>query len=244
MKHVDLLYSGGLESTYRLVELSQMEDVEVQPYFIVTLKNMKPINFEIRKCKEDIEILRKSAKAKILDLKIYQAEKVKLMPYIKYTKDLISAKYPIGSQYSKFACFGDEKNLNLELCIEKVPWGGRCRKVMDSLINYKYVDDLGGYYVYDGLKDENSEIKNSIESLYKRFIVPYSIASHTKEEIYYMLKELNPEMCDRILFCHNYALTGYTCGKCASCRDYEVANLGFLVEKYARPCECDKNGEN
>ena len=33
--HVDMLWTAGMDSTFRLVQLSKMKDVEVQPYYVV-----------------------------------------------------------------------------------------------------------------------------------------------------------------------------------------------------------------
>lgn len=70
MKHVNLLWTGGFDSTFRLCQLSRMDNVEVQPIYFIFPQEQRPNKFrEIESQNTLLQMIRArpETKAKILD---------------------------------------------------------------------------------------------------------------------------------------------------------------------------------
>ena len=56
MRKINILWTGGLDSTYRILELS-MQDVTIQPYYLASVN--PSTKYEIRAIEELTEIIKK-----------------------------------------------------------------------------------------------------------------------------------------------------------------------------------------
>lgn len=118
METIYVLWTGGLDSTYRVVELSRLP-VTIQPYYILdhsrrSAKNelaaMKSITHDVEKHPE--------TKAKLLPVKVIDNADIKEDREITEAWKVLHDKYSLGSQYDFLARFADQYGLKLEVGLE------------------------------------------------------------------------------------------------------------------------------
>lgn len=121
MEHriVHILWTGGLESTYRVCELSKTDCV-VQPHYIIFKGIRKSQRYELKAIKKITEILKKDqrTKATILPpivISLDDQNQIEDYPDIKEAQFLLeTSKYYKSRQYSIFARFARQEKLKLE----------------------------------------------------------------------------------------------------------------------------------
>ena len=224
MPKVEMLYTGGLDSTYRLIQLSMMDGVEVQPYYV--LGERKSRFMERDRVLKICEMLtnRETTKAKILEPIIVDKKT------IVYDEELVNAyiefyKYmKLGLQYTFLGSFAKD-HPGLELSIEKDP----NEEHAFAKKNIKLVPketEIGTTWVVAEDTDKNAY------TIFKNFTFP--IATTTKkEEIDNMIAWGYEDIMKLTWFCHN-PKRGKPCGYCAPCTQYMEAGLEFLFDKESK----------
>ena len=118
MIKINLLWTGGLDSTFRLVELAH-EDIEIQPYYIVdTTRGSIPQ--ETQAMNKILSLLRKKhfTKATIFDVKYISDSSILEDSDITQAWKFFVNTDKLGSQYDYLARFAKQNNLILEVGIE------------------------------------------------------------------------------------------------------------------------------
>lgn len=117
-----VLWTGGLDSTYRMIELA-LQDVIVEPVYVVN-NGRRSHNIELQAMKTMLELLRNKDRfrAEIGDIKIVNKEEITISSAIHEAYEELHKSYDIGSQYEWLAALSKTVD-NLEICIEKAPEG-------------------------------------------------------------------------------------------------------------------------
>ena len=119
-KKINILWTGGLDSTYRVLELSQ-QDVTIQPYYLASVN--PSTQYELKAITELTEAIlkRPETKGELLPLIVVNAEQIKPNDAITKAWERLHEMSHLGSQYDFIARFAAQYNLVLELGIEKDP---------------------------------------------------------------------------------------------------------------------------
>jgi 7-cyano-7-deazaguanine synthase in queuosine biosynthesis len=207
MKRVNILWTGGWDSTYRVLRLMD-KHVSIQPYYlkdnrkseVLELKAIETITRDIRnhphsKC-EVLELITMNVSDVPVDAEITKAY-----------KNILKTDF-YGSQYDWLARFA-KKNKNLELCIHEDDKAVVIIKKYGSIIK-EHDDLIGDYYVLD--KDKSSE---DLIQVFGNFHFP--ILSDSKLE----MKEwaINSGLIDimnKTWFCFK-PINNKPCGRCNPC---------------------------
>ena len=117
-----VLWTGGLDSTYRMIELA-LQDVIVEPVYVVN-NGRRSHNIELQAMKTMLELLRDKNRfiAEIRDIKIVNKEDITITAAIHEAYEKLHESYDIGPQYEWLAALSKIIN-DLEICIEKAPEG-------------------------------------------------------------------------------------------------------------------------
>ncbi|MBN2535454.1 MAG: 7-cyano-7-deazaguanine synthase [Spirochaetales bacterium] len=208
---VNILWTGGLDSSFTMVYLSKT-DVIIQPYYI--RDNRKSEEKELNAIAEiTADILKHpETKCKILPLKIYMSSEIEPDAEITSAFHRLRDTTNIGSQYDWLARFAKSVD-GLLLNIEK----SENSKIHNCIKQYgrlKRIEE--GYVSYCVLDEEKST--NDLVLILKSFHLSLPLLETTKPEIYEYFKKLGfKESADKTWFCLS-PVNGKPCGICNPCK--------------------------
>lgn len=118
-KTVNILWTGGYDSTFRMIQLSKLE-IDVQPYYICFNKESDQNELKaIEEITKDIKS-HSETRCSILPLIQYQASAITANKSISSAHKRLSGKSFLANQYDSLARFALQENLHdLELSLEK-----------------------------------------------------------------------------------------------------------------------------
>ncbi|AGB49683.1 hypothetical protein Metho_1478 [Methanomethylovorans hollandica DSM 15978] len=224
MKTYNLLWTGGWDSTYRLLDLVIVKKKVVQPYYIID-EERKSIEHEQKsmdKIKVLIKQLDEDAYHRILKTETVLKAEICEKPEIKQMYNNIIKSFKLGSQYVWLGSFADKNNLTLELCIEKDT------KPFNLIKNNikKVTEDNDVFYILDNVSED------SYLQIFRYYNFP--VLYMTKLD----MEQKASEMCfkhimDETWFCH-YPINGKPCGMCNPCKDTRKEGLSRRVPEHSK----------
>lgn len=230
---INLLWTGGLDSTFRLVELSR-EEVEIQPFYIID-PNRKSIAQEKMAMDKIYLLLKKKSQTKAIlrDIRHIELDTVKSNKEITDSWRKFSESHKLGMQYDFLARFALQNNLILEVGLENSyrSKAANTLKQYGNLQQDHYVDNSNKWeQIYKISDDCSQECKNVFERL--RF--PIHLFSIEKVEEIELLRKWG---CEDIMlntwFCH-HPVFGLPCGRCNPCKDALNEGLAWRVPMTGR----------
>ncbi len=205
---INLLWTGGWDSTFRLLELLLIERKCVQPYYIVDHER-KSTEYEFKameSIKAELFMKYPEAGELLLPTKIGYRNKVKTDEEITSKWKVLRSKFELGAQYEWLPLFAKQHGLNdLEIGSEKKikigPWGKALRpELIGEGHNCRTKDELH-------LKEL---------SILKYFRFP--IFNKTKIDMERISKENDFfDIMRMIWFCHTPRKNGKPCELCQPC---------------------------
>lgn len=203
---VKVLWTGGFDSSFRIVELSRMS-VTVQPYYIRN-KGRKSAEREILAMKKIRRLISQKPKIKfnLLPLIISDMPE-RISSDILEAFETITKNEHLGNQYTYLAEFA-KTNQGLELGV--VNSHGMRTNIFDHYV--KIEDSLtGSNYIID-----KSKISESVYTLFKNVRFPISIYTKLEMRDLY-IKWGYKDVMNATWFCHN-PVFGVPCGLCNPCK--------------------------
>lgn len=223
---VNVFWTGGFDSSYRILELSKKK-VNIQTYYLSD--NRKSEKNELNAIAEIAEDIRNNPETQsiLLPLIIYKASDVKPNKDITRSHRNLRKIAPLGSQYDWLARFAQEKKIHgLELGIEKST-SSTVLAVINKLGAVKLITkgDIS-YYIIDD-KKSNSDLCKVLGN----FHYPYNLYNMTKIETLAEYKKLGFEgSINKTWFCHT-PINNLPCGICTPCRSVVSEGMGFRLPK-------------
>jgi 7-cyano-7-deazaguanine synthase len=145
MSIINLLWTGGLDSTFRLCQLSHY-DVTVQPYYV--MEQRKSMKYEIRAMEKIRNILKQKCHPDfhLLPTVYIEREQIALDSELTKSWNNLHNKYVLGSQYEYLARYAKQHKIKLEIGLEKSPRGkatlALSKESQLSSRNYLNISDL------------------------------------------------------------------------------------------------------
>ena len=218
-KYVEILWTAGQDSKFRLVELSRMPGVEVQPYYIKGERKSTEIEIE------HIHLIlaklysREETKATIHTPIIVEKSSLELDTDVLNAHTEFNKHTWLGGQYRYLGSFAKEHK-GLELSIEKAD-ADECL----HLVTNKISTPVGDTHVIDEHADKDAYM------IFKDFTFP--VIDKTKDDEYAILREWGYEdIIDLTWFCHT-PIDGKPCGYCHPCCDCVEMGFKFTLHKNA-----------
>jgi len=227
-KVVNLFWTGGWDSTFRLLTLITNEQVLINLYYVID-KKRKSLNNELQTMDEILSIIHRriaGSKDRVLSITHFDSDQI-------IDDEDISSKYkqlksiaPLGTQYPVLAKFALMHGLNdVELSIAMTDtWTSR--HLRDACIR---VDDpiIGEYRVLKPDTDSDAPI-----SLFRYFTFPTLHIS--KEDMMRVSRENDMlDILDKSWFCHT-PYNGKPCGVCSPCLLAVDEGMNFRLPLIAR----------
>ena len=207
-KTVSVFWTGGYDSTYRVVQLSRCP-IYIQPIY---LKDNRPSERnELNAIKEIKELLiaNPQTKAEFLPLQIIDKSERLVNDDVSEAYKRVLAKDFVGSQYDWLGCFAAE-NPGIEMSIHRddkainvIQKYGKLKKISDNII--------GDYYVVD---KENSP--KDIVCIWGNLHFPLAEETKIGMKEYYVNNGYS-DVANKTWFCYT-PINGKPCGKCNPCK--------------------------
>ena len=232
MQTINVLWTGGLDSTYVVLRLSFLPNIVINPIYVIDppRKSTRKELAAIRAITKDIRA-NKQTKAILNDVIIIQKRDISEDSMITMACKRLYEKYELGSQYDWLARYAKQTGRYLTLgleCTER----SKVANVFDAeAVLYKHQEGQ-----YETMRVDESQSSQDVNAVFKLFEIPTFIYKHTKIEEAEGFKQFGyEETMLKTWFCHRPVL-GLTCGHCNPCKDalnegmaYRVSKLGYIL---------------
>ena len=211
---VNLLFTGGWDSTFRFLQLAQY-DIDVQPVYIID-KGRNGRKYELIAMEKIIKLARERFKANILDIKFYDRDEI-LQDYadedISKAFRYLHETYHLGTQYEWFALLCKKLEMTMESAVvhqyhgkveESIETEGEFRQLSDDILPDRWIA-------------VSKQGDDKIDLIFGRLILP--VIRLTKEDEMKMAEENGwLDIMKLTWFCHS-PINGEPCGLCSPCDD-------------------------
>lgn len=219
---VNILWTGGFDSTFRMIQLSKLQ-VDVQPYYVTDERKSEGLELKaIADITKDIEN-HPGTKCTILPLIIYKTSDIEPDKLLTKSYNKLYSKNTLGSQYEWLGRFA-QKVPGLELCLEKsetskayicISENGKLKKTKDGSLSYYTVD-------------ENSSDPDFYR-VFRNFRMPHPLYTTTKLQMAEEYKRMGFEdTMVKTWFCHS-PFRDEPCGVCNPCKSVIEEGLSFRL---------------
>lgn len=223
MKCINILWTGGWDSTFRMIELS-LQEVIVQPIYCVTKRNNR--ENEIEAMQKILQRIREKmlTKAKINDIKFIDIDALPANMEITAAYERISQNVTLGSQYRWLADVAVQYPM-IEIGVEKP--SGEYSGIVTAIQHE-------GDFVYNGetYVVDKAASSDDINLVFGNFSFP--IINKTERDMLDIIKELHYEdVMKSIWFCHE-PIAGNSCGFCRPCQQKMECEMSWLLPEVAQ----------
>lgn len=230
-KSVTLLWSGGWDGTFRLLQLAE-NDIQIQPIYVIDAER-RSNDYEIEAMHKILKRIKenKSFKARILDIAYYKVEWIlqnckdsKISENFKYLSD----KYKIGAQYEWFSLLCKKLNTKMESAVVHQYHG----KVEDAIIAEGVLVPVENDFLEERYQVlPKGEIKTAY-IVFENIILP--VIKLSKEDEWHIAKEKGwMGIMELSWFCHA-PINGKPCGLCGPCDDAMNTGMEWRMPKEAK----------
>lgn len=208
---INLLWTGGWDSTFRLVYLLLVKQKPVQTYYLIdTVRNSTNFEFSaMREIKNQLVKKYPHTKDMLLPNIFKEVQDIRPNKLITDSYNRMLQEEHWGTQYEWLARFANEEGIkDLELCVQK---SGSQRN--NEMINYFRSINDGDDILY---KVDDKFIGTDFYEIFKYYVFP--VMSFSKLDMWNILKEKGVnEFLEFTWFCHKPRPNGKPCGDCVPC---------------------------
>lgn len=217
---VHVLWTGGWDSTYRVLSLVLHQGLPVQPHYLFDSQRISTAR-ELEAIRRITEAARnRGAKNFLRETNIFPVSEISISEKIKADYQRIVDHFGVGEQYIWLGEYARQHRIsNLELCI--------------------HTDDKA--YPIAAKKNIDNEANEYLSETFGRFTFP--ILDLSKIDMLYLSKEEGfYELMEMTWFCHNPTRLKKSCGLCSPCRwtiqeglRFRLgfaANLRYIMDSY------------
>jgi 7-cyano-7-deazaguanine synthase len=233
LEKINILWTGGLESSFRVCQLSFLP-VEIQPYYISFKKKSERNEIEAINNITSVINKNKLKQCNLLPLKVTSIDDILEMKEVTDSYDIFHVEAKIGFQYDWLARFALQSGLKFEIGIEYDP-NGKLRKLFNK---YGKINEVaiqlskGGIIEYCEL-DNNYSTKDLL-NIFGNYRFGLPLFRMTKLEIIDVYKNMGyANVIPFTWFCA-HPILNRPCGLCNPCRDVMKANLSYRLPLISR----------
>ena len=210
---VKILWTGGLDSTCRMLQLSKL-NVRVQPYYLMDNKFRRSTANELNAISiitKDIESHHET-RCILLPLIKIQVADIEKNQDITLAYNRLRKEVPLGHQYDWLARFA-KSNPGLEMSFEKDESAQLYHYLKKYEVMRRVDEDEINYYIID-----NTKCDKDISTIFGSFHFPHPLLLTTKKEMITEYKDLGFEdTINKTWFCHT-PFKNRPCGVCSPCK--------------------------
>ena len=223
---VYILWSGGWDGTFRLLQLCQF-DIDIKPIYVID-ENRKSTEIELEQIKKIMTIVRERFSANVLDIELYNKNWV--LENCKNDKitnsfNYLRSKYNVGTQYEWFALLCDYLGVKMESAVVH-QYHGKVEDAIEGEGELKLMENdflSERYYAMSG-KDTTC-----ISDVFGKIIFP--VIKLTKQDEERIARENGwMDIMELTWFCHT-PINGEPCGLCGPCDDAMNTGMEWRMPK-------------
>lgn len=221
---VHIFWTGGLDSTYRVVELSRQNCV-IQPHYILTSR--RTVDNELKAIAEITAILNSDKRtiAEIRPVETFSKYDLEVYPDIQLAWDILHEKKDFKSQqYPLLTRYARQKKLKLEMGIQ-FSENGSVVKVVDESFLMDCPDNEDEMMI----DPEKGSQEWASFTLFQDFLFPKSLYHKTKREEIEELKSLGYDSVLKKVWTCFYPVLGMPCGHCFACKSAMKEGADMMV---------------
>ncbi len=234
MERINILWTGGFDSTFRVCQLSLL-NVEIQPFYI-NFKNRKSVNYELKAIADITDFIDSNVKKKcrLLPLIIVHQDEIIPDEHVTNSMSRLKEELRIGAQYSWLTRFARQNDMMLEIGFEFEP-SARIRNYFQKYGKIKketipVQDD--GHIEYTEL--DRNECSEDLINIFGNFRFGLPLFNMTKLQAMEALKDIGYEQVIKYTWFCAHPLFGKPCGLCNPCEETMKANMGFRLPPGSR----------
>lgn len=220
---VNILWTGGWDSTFRITQLSE-RNIVIQPYYLLCGRNSE--TYELNAISTITKLIRDrpSTACTLLDVITVAVDESDSHAEISESYNALRSVRPFGIQYDWLARLAN-KVKGLELAIHKDDKALGVINEFGKVIK-RYHEELGDYYVLDS---DNSSI--DAQRVFANFHFP--LLEYTKVRMKREAEERGfIDLMNRTWFCY-FPVNGEPCGICNPCVYSIDEGMGYRFSKVA-----------
>ena len=201
---IKILWTGGWDSTFRVLYATVVDGMRVEPHYIVDLDRQSTLH-ELRaisEIKDSLRMLDQLAYDRISNLRVTLKSEIPDDMAITSSWERLKLRAPLGSQYDWIARYAESHHLHdLELSVH-----------VDDRAHYFLNENVepipcGGYRLNRGITGD--------ENIFARFRFP--ILAYSKTQMRDIARERGfLQILEKSWFCHR-PINGIPCGTCSPC---------------------------
>ncbi len=228
-KIINIFWTGGWDSTFRLLQLIIVQKRKVQPYYIID-SNRISTRMELwtmKEIKKKVILDFPYAKELFLPVKFKGLMDIKPNGSISESYRRIAQNAFLGGQYEWLAFFAEEEDISgLELSIEHFD-AGAFKVIIDFIDKEEDIQGISHFKISSKFKDTD------IFKVFKRFTFP--LIQTTKADMLGIAIEdgFSSYLMDT-WFCHKPLRNGNPCGVCNPCIGAITGGMGRRLPVLSR----------
>ena len=226
----NVLWTGGLDSTYLVVKLATTTTAVIQPYYILD-EGRKSVPFELRAIENILRILKadNNVTAELKDIIIIKKSSLAQDYTITEAWKRLNKVYALGSQYDFLARMAKQYNLQLAVGVLFSDRDSRVVRAIED--NSELTEGYIGEVPF--LTVENEEINDTI-TIFENILFPSFMRDIEKTDEWKELCDMGySNIANMTWFCHTPAF-GKPCGHCNPCKDALAEGMAFRVPMRGR----------
>jgi len=233
MEKVNIFWTGGFDSTFRICQLSVL-NIEIQPYYIDMGRKSMPQELKAISAISDFIRKKNTTKCKLLPLKIVKTKEISPDKQITDSFNIIYNAADIGTQYEWLARFARQINMKLELGFERVPHGDRVDRYLESYGKFREASIITDDGIIEYIEIDASRSSDDIINVFGAFRFGLPLKKMTKLETLDAYKKMGfTKVVTMTWFCA-HPVFGMSCGLCSPCETVMKANMGFRLPLISR----------
>ena len=231
-KPINLFWSGGWDSTFRLLQLLLVKKLQVQPFYIIDPGRKSIINElnAIQKICSEINRLYPENRELLLPVKYFALFNIKANKRISESHSAIQKKQRMGIQYEWLARFCNQQNItDMEISLE-LRTKNEDNIVINACGNFLTEEQRSYGKVF---KVSHEAKGTNIHNLFGKMIFP--VIDLTKKQMHETAQKNGfSELMNYTWFCHTPANKNHACGKCQPCRSVVSEGLSWRLPASAK----------
>ncbi len=219
---VNVLWTGGYDSTLRMLQLSKQE-LDIQPYYLIDTRRSEPKELiAISEIRNDIEA-HPETRCTVLPLKKFNVSDIEPDESISQAYQRLHANHLIGIQLDWLGRFS-KLVPGIEIIVEKSLLGHTYNCIIQNGSVLKVYENHHAYYILDQRHSHPDLVK-----VFGNFHFPDLLFESTKLEMIDIYKNLGFEhVMNKTWFCHS-PFRGKPCGICTPCKAVMLEGLSFRL---------------
>lgn len=231
MERINILWTGGFDSTYRVCQLSLLE-VEIQPFYIRLKRESEP--YELKAIADITGVIRKNkaTKCTLLPLAIINQDEILPDEDIKNSMKELCKRGRLGTQYDELTRFARQNGIKLEVGFELNP-STRVRGLFEGIMKKETIPLRGGE-VFEFLELDGDKCPKDVMNIFGNFRYGLPLYWMTKLQVMDSYKEMGYEEVISLTWFCAHPLNGKPCGLCTPCEEAMLAHMNFRFSARSR----------